>query len=617
MNTSNIKNTIYKTLSGDNRIWLDEAHTTLNQTKLIDLVESIDENIIELLMQNESLREKFFVKIKDVYVFKINDFKFFMEENKVDNSYTQYANRIGLTAGGKFIKDSDDVVLDFPFKDCVLEGGQSTEEGLDNYYEWQDTTYKDALDENGEKIKEKNRLVKVVDKEGHYELKSAKRKEVFFDQVLAHDEIDRLFDPKALVNWKRFTVEGVKEVEEIKRDSDKVIRENLIIKGNNLLALHSIAHEFAGLVRLIYIDPPYNTENDSFKYNDSFSRSTWLAFMKNRLEIAKTLLKTNGFILVQIDHHQAQYLKILMDEVFGEENFRNEIIWSYRTGGVPKKGMLPKKHDNLFLYANAKGASFQSLKERQYLEKSFMGSSVDEEGRYYVDTNLRDVLEGIIQIVNEDNTISTYNTRPVLNLSSENIENFRSQKPEGLIHLLMEMLTKENDIVLDFFAGTGTTHRVAMKTNRQIITVEQMDETIENLLIPAIIETINGSEAGISNSVNWKGGGDFIYFELAKWNEQAKELINKAKNLEELISLFDELYQTYFLNYNVRIKDFKEKIVKEDNFIALSLEEKKRMFLTMLDLNQMYVNASDMADKKFGISEQDQALTNAFYDNKA
>ena len=106
MNTSNIKNTIYKTLSGDNRIWLDEAHTTLNQTKLIDLVESIDENIIELLMQNESLREKFFVKIKDVYVFKINDFKFFMEENKVDNSYTQYANRIGLTAGGKFIKDS-------------------------------------------------------------------------------------------------------------------------------------------------------------------------------------------------------------------------------------------------------------------------------------------------------------------------------------------------------------------------------------------------------------------------------------------------------------------------------------------------------------------------------
>lgn len=604
-------------MSSDDRIWLDESHTTLNQTKLMDLIEGIDEIIIDLLMQNESLREKFFVKIKDVYVFKNNDFKFFMEENKVDNSYTQYANRIGLTAGGKFIKDSDDVVLDFPFKDCVLEGGQSTEEGLDNYYEWKDTTYKDALDENGEKIKEKNRLVKVLDEEAHYELKTAKRKEVFFNQVLAHDEIDRLFDPKALVNWKRFTAEGVKQVHEIKRDSDGIIRENLIIKGNNLLSLHSIAHEFAGMVRLIYIDPPYNTENDSFKYNDSFSRSTWLAFMKNRLEIAKTLLKTNGFILVQIDHHQAQYLKILMDEVFGEENFRNEIIWSYRTGGVPKKGMLPKKHDNLFLYANAKGASFQSLKERQYLEKSFMGSSVDEEGRYYVDTNLRDVLEGIIQIVNEDNTISTYNTRPVLNLSSENIENFRSQKPEGLIHLLMEMLTKENDIVLDFFAGTGTTHRVAMKTNRQIITVEQMDETIENLLIPAIIETINGSEAGISNSVNWKGGGDFIYFELAKWNEQAKELINKAKNLEELISLFDELYQTYFLNYNVRIKDFKEKIVKEDNFIALSLEEKKRMFLKMLDLNQMYVNASDMEDKKFGISEQDQALTNAFYGNKA
>jgi len=135
MNNSQLKSKIESILKQDDRLW-NEDKTELNQTLLLDLVDKIDEQIINLLLQDNDLGEKFFINIKDVYVFKTNDFKFFMEEHKVDNSFTQYKNQIGLTDGKRFIKDTNDVVLDFPYKDCVLEGGQSTEEGIDSYFEY-------------------------------------------------------------------------------------------------------------------------------------------------------------------------------------------------------------------------------------------------------------------------------------------------------------------------------------------------------------------------------------------------------------------------------------------------------------------------------------------------
>ncbi len=285
MNKMKLKQLIKDILQKDERLW-NEEKTELNETLLLDLVEKIDEKIINLLLQEKSLREKFFVKIKDVYVFKTNEFKFFIEENKVDNSYTQYKNRIGLTDGKRFLKDTNDVVLNWPYKDCVLEGGQSTEEGYDTYFEY------------GKKVTKTDE--KKGWKAGQYNKKQAKRKEIFFNTILAHDEIDRLFDEKALVNWKRFTKDGEQEIKEIKRDAElnrkrglpeDTITDNLIIKGNNLLALHSLKREFAGKVKLIYIDPPYyfrkDKSDDAFAYNSNFKLSTWLTFMKNRLELAK------------------------------------------------------------------------------------------------------------------------------------------------------------------------------------------------------------------------------------------------------------------------------------------------------------------------------------------
>ena len=300
MDNKNFKQTIYKVLKSDSRLW-DEDKKEFNQTLLLDLVDKIDEKIIDLLLQEKDLREKFFIKIKDVYVFKTDEFKFFIEENKLDNSYTQYKNRIGLSAGKKFLNDSEDVVLDFPYKDCVLQGGQSTEEGTDTYFEFDKKTKK-------------------------YEEKEAKRKEIFFNQVLAKDEIDRLLDEKAFVNWKRYTKDGEQEVKEIARDENGVVKENLIIKGNNLLALHSLERQFAGKIKLIYIDPPYNSggNGDTFIYNNNFKHSTWLTFTKNRLKIAKRFLSDDGAIIIAIDKNEQAYLGVLVNELF--PNFENHCI---------------------------------------------------------------------------------------------------------------------------------------------------------------------------------------------------------------------------------------------------------------------------------------------------
>ena len=139
--------------------------------------------------------------------------------------------------------------------------------------------------------------------------------QIFYNNIIADKEIDRLLDKKALKNFTRYTANGEEKVKEIKRDEDGTIKENLLIKGNNLLALHSLKEQFAGKVKLIYIDPPYNTGED-FQYNDKFNHSTWLTFMKNRLEVAKDFLRNDGVIFVQCDDTEQAYLKVMMDQIF-------------------------------------------------------------------------------------------------------------------------------------------------------------------------------------------------------------------------------------------------------------------------------------------------------------
>lgn len=701
MEQAKLKQLIFKVLKADERLW-NEDKTELNQTLLLDLVENIDEKVIDLLLQEKDLREKFFVKIRDVYVFKTNDFRFFMEENKVDNSYTAYKNRIGLTDGKKFLKDTNDVVLDFPYKDCVLEGGQSTEEGTDTYFEY---------DEKAEQ----------------YEEKQGKRKEIFFNQVLAHDEIDRLFDHKALTNWKRFTKDGEQEVKEIKRDEDGKIKENLIIKGNNLLALYSLKKQFAGKVKLIYIDPPYyfkdTKADDAFAYNSNFKLSTWLTFMKNRLDIAKKLLADEGTIFVQIKDDGMAHLKLLMDDVFGIDNFVNCIAVKMSEATGVKMSHAKTRFPNIkeYILFYKKSLNFKGFtKIDKYENKEW-----DKENNIFLDNFTQEQRNSLIEISGKDEITqddvniaieifskvkkislnqkikelpkdlnvdewlfensyriiktagSSSLAKQVLkleNIPNQEISAFTSRdgilffyltdfnretrdprlrvifadeniwknpcdfwqdiktsgaianergvqlsggkKPEKLLHRIIDMTTEEGDIILDYHSGSGTTAGVAHKMKRQWITIEQIDNQID-LSITGLKNVVNGDETGISELVNWQGGGDFIYCELAKWNETAKEKILAYESLDELVKFFDEMYERYFLNYNLKIKEFREKVINEEGFKKLSLDEQKKMFVAMLDNNQMYVNKTEMADKKFGIDKEDQNLTSQFYNSQS
>ncbi len=203
--------------------------------------------------------------------------QFLNNKEFLPDSFTAYKTKIGLAIGDKYLSENQEVVLNFPYKDCVLEGGQTKDD--------------------------------------------AKRQEIFFNETLAPTEINRLLDDKVLTNFKRYDETGEHEVE-VLNDTD-----NLIIKGNNLIALHSLKKRFAGKIKLIYIDPPYNTGNDSFQYNDNFNHSTWLTFMKNRLEVARELLSEDGLIFVHLDYNEAHYFKVLMDSIFGQDKFVNEIIW--------------------------------------------------------------------------------------------------------------------------------------------------------------------------------------------------------------------------------------------------------------------------------------------------
>ena len=234
-NMQNLFQQLIELLSCDDRL-VSEGKLTKN--KVVELALSLDPLLLKHLLKSESLKKHFFCEVDGVLIFdKIKFQKFVSNKTFLPDSFTAFKNKIGLLADDEYLIDTNDVVLAWPYKDCVLEGSQDNED--------------------------------------------AKRKEIFWNEVLAPDQIDRLLAPKALTSFKHFGGGKHKGV------VDFGCEENLIIKGNNLLALHSLKQKYSEKVNLIYIDPPYNTGIDSFRYNDSFSHSTWLTFMKNRLEAAK------------------------------------------------------------------------------------------------------------------------------------------------------------------------------------------------------------------------------------------------------------------------------------------------------------------------------------------
>lgn len=676
--TNALKSKVEKLLSEIPDFTDENKNLKINVIK--DYADNGNAKLLEPLLKNAQTKKAFFTPILDSFVFNTARFKEFLEYSSACNSYSKYlGKKIGLYMGDSSLLDRNEVVLNFPFKDCVLEGGQRKEDGLDTYYEYND-------------------------KKGEYEEKQSKRREVFYNEVLAQDEIDSLFSPKAFCNAKRYEKGKSEKCTKLNRDAElnkkrglaeDTITDNLIIKGNNLLALHSLKKEFAGKVKLIYIDPPYNTGSDSFAYNDNFNHSSWLTFMKNRLEIARDLLKEDGIIWVHCDNNEQSYLKILLDELFGRQNFvetvtvvnnprgrdyggianmhefihvfcknileaniyrlndsEKEFPYSDNLGGyeirelrnrntafhignrpnlcypffvnpktIDENGFCEidlEKHNDWVEVMPAKSQGIQTVwrwgkdKSQKNLNINIVGRAMKEKGRFMVVEKYREKSVMARSVWWDKDVNSERGTIHLREMFGDKIFNF--PKPEGLLSRILEISTKPTDIVLDYHLGSGTTAAVAHKMNRQYIGVEQMDY-IQNVSVERLKKVIEGEQGGISKSQNWQGGGSFVYLELAKKNEKALEQFSACKSLEELTELFDELCSKYFLHYNVRVKEFRKEIESE-RFRQLSLKQQKEMFSRMLDLNQLYVNTDDRHDKNTGLTEDNIAITEDFYQLK-
>ena len=613
-----------KQLKNDSNFVSDNGE--LKKWVVINKAQNFDGELISLLLDNAELKEKFFVDVNGTLVFNQNLFLQFLEQkNYLNDSYTQYKNKVGLTIDNKYLKQRNEVLLVWPFKDCILEGGQSREEH--------------------------------------------KREEIFFNEILAQDEITQLLEPKVLTNAKTYDKDGEKEFSVFSRDAElnkkrelpeDTITDNLIIKGNNLLALHSLKKEFSGKVKMIYIDPPYNTGGDTFMYNDSFNHSTWLTFMKNRLQIAKQLLHNEGSIFVQIDDFEDSYLKVLMDDVFGAEHFRNKITWKRRGGSANPSNRLNNVVDYILWYSKTDNFSYQPIyslddeNTRQYIKerfnnelngKKYMLAPIERNAKLGLRENLRYEYKGYVpkygwmlskeKLIDFDKRnklhwnaknkpnrrifLDEYQGQPisclwtdikVINPMSKERGSFEGgQKPEALVSRMIEMVTDEGDIVLDFFVGSGTTSASAHKMKRQHIGIEQLDY-IESLPLKRLVNVVKGDEAGISKKYKWKGGGSFIYLELKKYNQLFIEQIEKAKDTEILLKIWEEMKSKSFLNYNVDIKKQDEYI---EEFKKLDLKQQKEHLLLLLDKNQLYVNLSSIEDKDFNCSEDDKKVTVDFY----
>lgn len=553
-NIMNFYNEVLNVLKSDERFFSDDGQLLRNA--VYEAAMQMDAKLIKALYANEETRKQFFTDVDGIAVFDKVGFGWVINNREfLPDSYTRYKNKIGLVNNkDEYISASNDVELVFPYKDCVLEGGQTKED--------------------------------------------QKRSEIFYNETLAPDEVDRLLNPKVLTNAKRYTVDGVQSITNISEN------DNLIIKGNNLLAISSLLKAYEGKIKLIYIDPPYDTGSDSFGYNDRFNRSSWLAFMKNRLEIAKQLLSDDGAIYVQLDYHQVHYAKVLMDEVFGEDNFQREIIWriGWLSGYKTKDNNWIRNHDTILFYS--KNNAILDFK-KYYIPKSDFKTIANSNAERYP---IEDVWNG--------NEYDDLNSIAIVSFSGETVskmlnpeDEVKGQKSEKLIERIIKAHTNEGDIVLDFFGGTGTTAAVAHKLHRQYIVCEQLDKHID-IMLRRLDKVIDGEQSGVSKRNNWQGGGSFVYCELAKLNQNYVDVIEKAMTNEELTKLYGEILETGFISYKVNPKDID---VNSDEYIKLSIGDKKRLLMELLDKNQLYVNYCDIDDETFKISEEDKAFTRSFY----
>lgn len=621
---------------------MSQAFETAIQQALREVVESFDEQyvaegllkkdaiitdldnyrpeLVEKILTNTILNEAFTEDIAGATILKINDIIQMLEVDEYwSNSYTRYTNKIGLAADNRYLDETTDVVLNFPYKDGILKAGMTKD----------DVSREDA-------------------------------EESFLNEIVAREEIDVLLDKKILKNAKKYDKNGSSPVSEIKDTN------NLIIKGNNLLALHSLKKRFSGKIKSIIVDPPYyfkkTKSSDAFNYNSNFKLSTWLVFMKNRLDVAKELLSDEGLCIIIVGEEGCAQLKLLADNIFEEDKYIGTISWR-KSDNQANIGEFAKVTDYILIYKKSSGKlnklpltdkarkEYRYSDENGYFRRQILLHKTRGKYNYELTTPTGKKLYGPWmkekeEIERLDNLGKIYWTRGgqeqpygklYLQDSEGQIPNdfwdnsfgtnqrgaeeirelfsgdrlFDFPKPERLIYNLIKISSEENDIVLDFFMGSGTTQAVAHKMNRQYIGIEQMDY-IETVAVERLKKVIDGEQGGISQDVAWSGGGSFIYAELMDKNATFIDAVLNSKHSDELKAIFDDMKATLDFDFRVDLQEVDQSIWDED------FEMQKKILVKIIDKNQLYHNYSEIDDEtiKLQLSQSDYDFNKSFYGEK-
>jgi adenine-specific DNA-methyltransferase len=357
------------------------------------------------------------------------------------------------------------------------------------------------------------------------------------------------------------------------RVSESDIFDNRLIFGDNLLALKALEQEFTGKVKCVFIDPPYNTGSAFEHYDDGVEHSLWLSLMRDRLEILRSLLSDDGSIWITIDDNEAHYLKVLVDEVFGRANFVSSVVWQHSVQSKGYSGKFSGHHNYVLVHRRSDQFRLKDLERREEHNVNYHNPDNDPRGpwrpgdvrnslvrpnlmydittpggktiphppkgwRFSKETFKRELEQGKITFSADETRIirkiyladqegrvpetiwfgsdvgvTRDANSEVRNLSGD--DHFGTSKPEMLLERILDLATDRGDLVLDSFAGSGTTGAVAHKMGRRWIMVE-LGEHCHTHIIPRLRKVIDGEEpGGITEATAWKGGGGFRYYRIA------------------------------------------------------------------------------------------------------
>lgn len=652
---------------------------TLNKNLVGQLARNYDTGLLNSLQSNEKIKAHFFSSTDGGLIFKLDIFLQFLNNKAfLPDSYTIYKQKIGLAHKGEvdLLSQNKEIVLNWPYKDCVLEGGQHKED--------------------------------------------TKRKEIFFNSVFAPNEVNRYIAPKALTNFEKYSTSGVERPTAIGSE------ENLVIKGNNLVALHSVKKylkKYNKKIKLVYLDPPYNTGNDSFKYNDSFNHSTWLTFMKNRIAIARDLMDDDGIIWVQTDDGEVNYLGVLMDEIFGRENFINLVTVKTKIGGVSGSAEGKSLKDTTeFIQLYAKNKSQITLEpvfamtpvwdyiQTEYIDagKSWKYTSVltdlgdrvllkdDTAGRkYYHYPNAKSVSVKQYARANNITEEEVYNSVPEKVFRSTNAQSsvrtsvmeetkevntglvsieytpykgknkgtlteilYTATGATNMLMFLSDMLTKDKDGKLLYKEKLTTLwddiqyNNLAKEGKVDFPNGKKPEKLLQNVIEMSsykddyVLDFFGGS--GTTAATAHKLGRKYITIEQLdtqidiikrrlqnvidgedkgisseiEWSGGGTfvycEIKNDAADFVERIDAAKDERQLLDLFELAKKSSFisyriDPKKMKSSEFEQLSFAEQKQLLREIIDNNNLYVNYSDIEDQSYGISGEDKVLNRQFY----